>query len=344
MPAETILITGASGFVATHVVDAFLQAGYAVRGTVRSQETADKVRSTFPQHVDRLSFAIVPDIGAPNAFDEASKGVQGVIHTATPFQIQVDDNERDLLRPAIEGTNNLLASVKKNAADVRRVVITSSFAAIIDITKGNRPGHVYTEADWNPLTYEEAAKKDTPGAAAYTAAKTLAERAAWDFIAREQPSFDVATICPPMVYGPNKNATTNLAKLNTSSADIYRFMNPASKSTDPVPTNSFWSWVDVRDVAQAHLKAYQLPEAGGQRFFIVQGNFSYQQVTDILREKVSEIKDRVPVGNPGSGLGDVDLYGVDNSKSKKTLGINYHNLEQTVVDSAHAFLKLEKSA
>jgi len=344
MSTETVLITGASGFVATHVVDSFLKAGYAVRGTVRSEDTAEKVRRTFPQYADKLSFAIVPDIGAPHAFDEAAKGVRGVIHTATPFQIEVENNERDLLIPAIEGTNNLLDAVKKNAPEVQRIVITSSFAAIIDLGKGTRPGHVYSEADWNPLTYEVAAKQETPGAAAYTAAKALAERAAWDFIEREKPSFDLVTICPPMVYGPNINATTNLAKLNTSSADIYRLMSPNSKSTDPVPSNVFWSWVDVRDVAEAHLKAYQVSEASGQRFFVTGGNFSYQQFVDILREKVPEIKDRVPVGTPGSGFGGVELYGVDNSKSQKVLGLKYHELEQTVVDSARAFLELEKSS
>lgn len=101
-------------------------------------------------------------LALPMRFDEAVKGVQGVIQTATPFLIQVDDNERDLFQPAIEGTNTLLASVKKNVPEVRRVVVTSSFAAIINLGKGTWSGHVYTEADWNPLTYKEAAKKESP--------------------------------------------------------------------------------------------------------------------------------------------------------------------------------------
>lgn len=120
MPAETVLITGASGYVATHIVDAFVKAGYAVRGTVRSDETVEKVRRTFLQYMNQLSFAIVPDIGAPNAFDESVKGVQ----TATPFQIQVDDNERYLFQPTTESTNTLLASTKKNAPEARHVVFT----------------------------------------------------------------------------------------------------------------------------------------------------------------------------------------------------------------------------
>lgn len=339
---KTILVTGASGFIAAHVLNSFLEAGYAVRGTVRSEATAEKVRQSHAKYADRLSLVIVPDMGVPNAFDNAVKGVDGVIHTATPFQVEVDDNERDLLRPAIDGTVNILQSVKKYAPQVNRVVITSSFAAIADLSKGNRPGHTYTEADWNPATYEEAAKPTTPGPFAYCAAKGLAERAAWDFVAKEKPNFDIVTLCPPMVYGPNVNGTATLSKLNTSSADIYRLMSPTNKPTDPVPTNMFWSFVDVRDVALAHLRAYEVPQAGGQRFFLCKGNFSYQQMVDILREKVPEVRDRVPIGKPGSGFGGVELYKTDSSKAQKILGIQFRELEESVVDAARSFLELEK--
>lgn len=97
-------------------------------------------------------------------------------------------------------------------------------------------------------------------------------------------------------------------------------------------------------MAEANLNAYQLSEAGGKCFFIVQGNYSYQQIVDILREKVPQTKDRAPVGKRGSGPGSVELYEVDNSKSQKVLGLKYHNLEQTIVDSARAFLELEESS
>ncbi|KAJ9221648.1 hypothetical protein DTO027B5_6369 [Paecilomyces variotii] len=343
MSAEKkVLVTGASGFVAAHIIQVFLEAGYAVKGTVRSESTAEKVRSTYPKYADKLSFAIVPDMAVPDAFDEAVKGVEGIIHTATPFQIQVEDNERDLLRPAIDGTVNILRSAKKFAPQVRRVVIISSFAAIGDFSKGNRPGYTYTEADWNPMSYEEAAKKETPGALAYCAAKALAERSAWDFIKNEKPNFDLVTLCPPMVYGPNINATTDLSKLNTSSADIYQLMAPGRKPTDEMPQTSFWSWVDVRDVALAHLRAYEIPEAGNQRFFLCNGNFSYQMMCDILRENIPELRDRVPIGKPGSGFGGVELYKTDASKAEKVLGIKFRPLEVPVVDAARSFLELEK--
>ncbi|KAL2002163.1 hypothetical protein VTN02DRAFT_518 [Thermoascus thermophilus] len=341
-PQKTILVTGASGFIAAHVLTSFLEAGYNVRGTVRSEATADKVRQSHAKYADRLSFAIVPDMGVPDAFDEAVKGVDGVIHTATPFQIKVEDNERDLLRPAIDGTVNILRSIKKYAPQVNRVVVTSSFASILDLSKGNRPGYVYTEADWNPATYEEAADPKADGGFAYCAAKALAERAAWDFVAQEKPNFDLVTLCPPMVYGPNENATADLAKLNTSSADIYQLMAPTNKPTDPLPSNGFWSFVDVRDVALAHLKAYEVPEAGGERFFLCRGNFSYQMMADILREKIPELRDRVPIGKPGSGFGGVELYKPDASKAQRILGITFRDLEEPVVDSARSLLELEK--
>ncbi|KAJ5811735.1 flavonol reductase [Penicillium riverlandense] len=336
-----ILVTGASGFVATHIVDVFLKAGYAVRGTVRSQATADKVRKTFPAFNERLSFAIVPDMTAPNSFDEAVQGVIGVIHTATPFKLSVEDNERDLLQPAIHGTISILQSIQKFSPLVKRVVITSSFMAIRDPNKGTRPGYTYSEADWNPTTYEEAAKKDASASFAYAAAKTLAERKAWDFIETESPPFDLVTICPPMVFGPNKNATADLTRLNTSSQQIYGLISPKGHPSDPIPPNSSWSWVDVRDVAFAHLRAFQIPDAGGHRFLVCGGNFSFQQMADILRKKVPEVRNRLPTGNPGSGFGKVELYIPDSSKAVTILGIQFRDLEETVVDSARSLLRLE---
>ncbi|KAI2993551.1 unnamed protein product [Aspergillus niger] len=248
---------------------------------------------------------------APNAFDEAVQDVTGVIHTATPFKLHVEDNERDLLQPAIDGTVNILQSIKKLSPAVRRVIITSSFTAIRDPHQGTRPGYIYTEKDWNPVTYEEAAAKDTPGLIAYAAAKTLAEREAWKFMADKNPSFDLVTICPTMV------------------------------ASDLMPVNSSWSWVDARDVALAHLRAFEVPEAGGNRFLVGKGNFSFQQMADILRENLAEVSGRVPGGDPGSGFGTTELYMLDSSKAQNLLGILFRKLNETIVDSVRSLLQLE---
>lgn len=334
---QTILVTGASGFVAAHVLTVFLQQGYKVRGTVRSDSTAENVRKTHSEWSSQLSFAIVPDIRAPNAFDEAVKGVDGVIHTASPFQMSVEDNERDLLEPAIKGTEGILQSIAKNAPHVKRVVVTSSFAAILDMSKGSAPGYVYTEQDWNPCTYEEA--KSGPGPVAYCASKAFAEKAAFDFVENKKPGFDVATICPPMIYGPNDHAVQDLNKLNTSSADIYRFMNGSTK--EPGETG-FPLFCDVRDVATAHLKAYEVKEAGGERFAVTGGNFSYQQVCDILRENFPEIKDKVPEGEKGQKLR--DTFTLSNEKAKKVLGVQFRGIKESIVDTGKSLLQLEKQA
>ncbi|KAE8415029.1 hypothetical protein BDV36DRAFT_311279 [Aspergillus pseudocaelatus] len=304
---KTILVTGASGFVAAHIIEAFISAGYHIRGSVRSEATAEK----------------------DSAFDKAVKDVDRIMHTACPGAIETDNNEQDIVQPAINGTINILKSAHKHAHQVKCIVITSSFASMIDMSKGAWPGHAVSEG----ISSVEV----------YFAVKKVAERAVWDFVRDENTSFDLVTILPPMIYGPNINATY-VSQLNITSADVYWLMSPDAKPSDPIPDNGFWSWVDVRDVAQAHLRAYEISEAGGERFFICAGNYSYQQIADILREKVPEVKNRVPLGRPGSGFGGAELYTPDAGKSQRILGLRYRGLEESVVDSAYAFLELEKQS
>lgn len=252
--------------------------------------------------------------------------------------MQVEDNKRDLLDPAVNGTTEVLRSIQKNNPTVKRVVITSSFASIVDMDKGARSGYTYTEKDWNPVTYETAST--TPnGGVAYCASKTFAERAAFDFVEKNKPNFSLATVCPPMVYGPNINTVKSLDHLNTSSADIYRLMNGSEKT---VPDTQFFAFVDVRDVGDAHARAYETPEAAGQRYFITAGGFTYQQVCDIIRKDFPEKKDLVPEGTPGAPFPDV--YKVDNSKAKKELGITFRDLQTTIHDQVTEFIEIEKKS
>jgi nucleoside-diphosphate-sugar epimerase len=106
--------------------------------------------------------------------------------------------------------------------------LSPPLASILDLSKGNRPGYTYTDEDWNPATYEEALKNDN-GAFVYCASKKLAEKTGWDFIKSEKPNFSLATVCPPMVYGPVIQPIESLNHLNESTADIYRFMNSSAE-------------------------------------------------------------------------------------------------------------------
>lgn len=165
-----------------------------------------------------------------------------VIHTASPFVLNAKDYDKELFEPAVNGTVSILKAVQEHNPSVKRIVITSSFAAVLDFTAGLRPGYTYTEADWNPMTIDEARKADPT--AAYLVSKTLAERAAFEFVKTQKPGFSIATVTPPMVYGPLLQGFDSMRKLNTSSADIYRLFNGSSKE---VPNTVFWAYVDVRD-------------------------------------------------------------------------------------------------
>lgn len=327
-----ILVTGATSFVATPVIQLFLNAGYQVRGQVRNESSGQKVHKVFPNAGSALSTVIVPDITVAGAFDEAVKDVVGVIHTASPFVLNVENNERDLLDPAVKGTTRILEAVHEHAPQVKRVVVTSSFAAIMDPAKGSYVGGTYTEKDWNPTTYEQAVKTES-GAVAYCASKTFAEKAARDFVETKKPNFTVSTINPPMIYGPLEH-DADINHLNTSMADIYRLMNGSSK--EPGPT-AFPAFADVRDVAEAHFKAFELAEPG--RFFITSGSFEYRDVARILREEFPDRADKIP--DP-EATPHADGFTVDNSATAKALGMTFKNARECFRDTALSLIALEQ--
>jgi nucleoside-diphosphate-sugar epimerase len=158
-------------------------------------------------------------------------------------------------------------------------------------------------------------------------------------VEKNKSSFSLSTILPPMVYGPNANTVKSLDHLNTSSAEIYSLMNGSHKT---VPDTSFYAFVDVRDVGEAHARAYESPEAAGQRYFCTAGSFTFQQVCDIIREDFPEKRALVPEGTPGAPIPDV--YHVDNSKIKKELGMTFRDLQTCIHDQVVEFLEIEKKS
>lgn len=164
MSKQLILISGGSGYIGSHTIATFLASGYRVRVTGRNQRSIDNILATHNASKDSLEIIQVPDITKLGAYDKAVEGVDGVVHMASPFTFQVTDNETDLILPAINGTLRILESVVKHAPRVRRVVVTSSFAAIIDFSKGMAPDHVYDESQWNHITYEQT-RDNLPGPA-----------------------------------------------------------------------------------------------------------------------------------------------------------------------------------
>lgn len=341
MASRRVLLTGANGFVGSHILDQLLKASFSVRAVLRSQSKIDAVKADFPG--SSLDFAVVPDMTAAGAFDEALKSsppFDTVIHTASPFLYKVVKDNHDFLDPAIKGTTEILKGIKRVAPEVKRVIITSSFAAIGAFGQYNDANKTYTSDDWNPVTLETALSS-TNKSTAYQVSKKLAEMAAWNFIKEEKPNFDLVTINPPAIYGPLRHTVNNPSELNESSARIYNLFINSSASAE-LPPNALHLYVDVRDVAKAHVESALRPEAGNTRFLLTAGGVSSQQISDVLRENVKELENRTPAGKPGSkGLPD-DAFKADSSPAKEVLGIDFVDAKSTFVDFAKQMLEVEK--
>lgn len=336
---ETILISGANGFVAANAIKELLTNGYAVKGQVRSEASAAKVKEAHAAYAgENLSLIIVKDITAPGAFDEAVTGVDGIFHTASPFVLNAVDYDAELFDPAVNGTVSILKSAKEFGTSVKRVVITSSFASILDFAAGLRPGKTYNEEDWNPMTRDEA--KAAGPVAGYLTSKVLAEKAGFDFVEKEKPNFSIATVCPPMVYGPIAQDFDDMHKLNESTEDFYNLMNGSKTET---PGTGFWAYADVRDLALAHRLAYEKPEAANQRFLIANGRYNYQMFVDLIKKNFPELASRVSANpNPANEAYPDGVYSIDNSKAKNVLGIQFRPMEETIVDTVKYLQALEK--
>ncbi|KAF8305794.1 NAD(P)-binding protein [Clavulina sp. PMI_390] len=305
------------------------------RSTVRSQSKGEYLVNLYENHKGKFTYIIVPDIEKEDAFDEAVKGVDGVLHTASPFHFKADD-PKELVGPAVSGTVGILKSVVKNAPSVKRVVITSSAASLL----APRPGpYTCTEADWNtssPAQIEKLGRDAAPGDK-YRGSKTLAEKAAWEFMEsnKEAIKFDLATMNPPYIFGPLIQELSGVDKLNESVGQFYRALQniPAKEAA----VSYVGGWVDVRDVALAHSLALMKEKAGGLRFILSVGSFSWQDTYDALRAVGVA---NIPEGY--SGAADPSKYiTYDNSRSKGVLGLEYahHELGKTLADTLGSIRK-----
>ena len=279
-PAPTgslVLVTGGSGFIGAHCILQLLTAGYRVRATLRSLNREADVRAMLKvggaQPGDALSFAqadLLSDAGWPAAV----AGCDFVLHVASPFPPSVPKHEDDLIVPAREGALRLLRAARD--ARVKRVVLTSSFAAIGYGSK--LTGRPFTEQDWTDPNGGDVG--------AYVKSKTLAERAAWDFISREGRALELSVVNPVGVFGPVLGPD-----YSTSIQIVQRLMDGAMPGC---PRLSF-GIVDVRDVAGLHLRAMTHPAAQGQRFLAVAGDFmTIQEIAFVLKERMGDAGRRVP--------------------------------------------------
>ena len=272
---ETVLVTGGSGFIASYCIIALLNKGYRVRASLRSLSRVEDVKQMLSvggiSDFDKLSF-VEADLSREVGWTAAAEGCHYIIHPASPTPNPAAKREDEYVVPAVNGVLFLLRAAK--AAGVRRVVLTSAFGAVGMGTDKKTP---YTEEDWSDPT------KDIP---AYQKSKTLSEKAAWEYIAREGYGLELAVVNPVAVLGPVLGAD------HSHSIRIIRGM--LDGTTKGLPKIRF-CYVDVRDVADMHLKAMVLPAANGQRFLATAGKaISMLEIADMLHDGLGTKADRVP--------------------------------------------------
>ncbi|EXJ80214.1 hypothetical protein A1O1_08356 [Capronia coronata CBS 617.96] len=337
---KIVLVTGINGYIASHIGLQLLQKGYTVRGTSRSASAKEHLLAgVFQGFESQYQHYEVKDITAPSAFDEAVKGVYGIIHTASPVDFTLKTVD-EFFGPAVGGNLSILESAKSHAGpQLKAFVVTSSVAAIVDKWK-QPPDHAYSEADWN-TTGESVARETFSAPVAYGASKTAAERAVWEWTQRNEPSFAVAAVNPAVVTGPPVSWPATPDKLNETLMPIWKIWS-GDKTLPPQIGGA--GYIDVRDVARMHVWALEHPDrSNGQRYMLVNGKAPPQAAADLLRDKFPD-RDIV-VGTPGQGYapdywfleGEPSLVA---SKAYEALGVQrFMSYDQSILDTVEAFEK-----
>eukprot|EP00891_Asterochloris_glomerata_P006503 jgi/Astpho2/6503/Aster-06963 len=309
------VVSGASGFIATELVSQLLSKGYEVRGTVRDPNNQAKVA-----HLVQLGQALpgkltlhAADLLKKGSFDKVVDGAHFVFHTASPFQRDVEDPQKDLVDPALMGTRNVLSAAVKSKATVKRVVLTSSFAAVKSNQKGPSNGKLFTEDDWNVES-----KCDKAGA--YSHSKTVAEQAAWEIAKKDD--LDLCVINPTFVLGPVISDRTDA----TSIKSVKGLLEGTQDSLMP--------WVcDVRDIARAHIRAAEIPAAEGRHIVSQGSTVPTKRLVDALSKAFPDLK--FP-----SVKDEASKEVIDNTKAVKDLGLELHSPEESICDMARTLFAL----
>jgi dihydroflavonol-4-reductase len=336
----TVLLTGASGYIGKHITLQLLNQGYEVRASVRSLSKSDEVRSAVLPHLldssnldSRLTFVEL-DLEKDSGWDSALKGIDVLMHTASPFPLSSPKDENDLIRPAVEGTLRALRAAK--IAGVNRVILTSSVAAIYG-----------RELPSGALTYDETMWTDVEhpvGRVAYTKSKTLAEKAAWDFVISDAPEIALTTINPVLVLG---------APLDKNFGSSISLVERVLKGSDPMLPDLKFAIVDVRDVAKLHVDAIKNENTKGERIIASSETRSFVEIAKFLKSiyptsKVksaqaptllirmlslfdASIKSILPqLGKP---------MNVSGAKAQRLLNVNFIPVEVTIKESADYLIK-----
>lgn len=321
-----VFVTGASGFIAKHILRELIEQGYGVRASVRSEKRRAELKALFPDA--GLEFAML-DLTQDEGWDTALAGCDVLMHTASPFPMAEPKDPQELIGPAVDGTLRAMKAAK--AAGITRVILTSSNAAIYKDASKPRT-EPSNESHWTST--------DDPSVGAYEASKTLAERAAWDFVA-DNPQIALTTINPGGVFGPPMDG-----RYGTSLAIIERMMSGSDPFCPPIEL----PLVDVRDVAMMHVAAIKLDATKGERFSATAETLRFNEIAQILVDWDPSLKTKTGeapgwlmrffalfmadikpiVANIGRNLA------VSGAKAEATFGFKFIPIREAIIASAEA--------
>ncbi|KAJ3041345.1 methylglyoxal reductase (NADPH-dependent) gre2 [Rhizophlyctis rosea] len=301
-----------SGYIAGHVADQLLAQGHFVRGTARDPAKAKPLADLFNKYGDGKFEVVKADLGDENAFVEAVKGMDYIFHLVSAFHLGGGDPWKNYINPATHGTPT-------------RVIITSSSAAILDFSK-LAAGHIFTEEDWNNVSIEQIKQQGEAAGigAAYLASKTESERAAWKFMDEKKPNFALTTLLPVFVLGPPHIPPQSPTDIRSSLNNSYPYISGAL-STLP-PRDAFSNFVDVRDVAAAHIKAAFLPIAEGKRYILSAGAFTPAGIAAVIRKGFPGLR-KVPTEGAMETGAESE---VSSERARSELGVVFRGLEECV--------------
>ncbi|WVQ85135.1 hypothetical protein IAT38_007300 [Cryptococcus sp. DSM 104549] len=352
MPA--VLLTGITGFLSAHVALVFLKNNWTVHGTLRnsSKEASVKAVPEYAPYIASGHLKLFVTGSLENGdYSEAIKGVDAVVHTASPVEFGGEEFRESHLKPALQGTTSVLEAADREKS-VKAVVYTSTYGAVGD-HKGHpteQKGRTIDENDWNPYTLEELDKMVETGESGnpsfpsgflfYKGSKKYAELAAWDVQRAAQKkgsTWSLAAMNCVMIWGPPIQPLTSLSHGGMSTEFLW--MLAGGKDTQVMET-LYPYYVDVRDAAEAHYQAV-IRKAQG-RFLLSAGPYDFNEFCDMLRELYPEQAERFATGSHKYMYKDPGVYDLSNEKSKKELGIQYRPKEVTLKDAFDRFFELEK--
>ncbi len=337
---KKVLLTGGNGFIAKHILVDLVNAGYSVNVTLRDPSVVDILKQNLKSHIktfDQVQF-FEADLELDQGWSEAIKGCEGIIHTASPTPMSSGNDIESYLLASKDGTLRILKLALEQK--VSRIVITSSIAALI-----------YQDNRESVHTFNEESRSDPTmsNIGLYGQSKTITDNAVWSFAKENKMTGAITCIYPGLVLGPCLDARLNISTL---------YLNQLLNGAFPLAPNFSWPIVDVRDVSKIHLMAVHKPRFGGEKVILGEGSYSLLDISDIIKDKFPQFKDRLPKGelpeflskllgyiDPKikNVLGDLGVQLEANNKLSKSIvgDIELIDPEESIIDTVNSLIKMK---